>query len=103
MVVSTPNAGEPAAAPEDALIILSLRNTVLFPQTVLPITIRSELTIAGAQEAVKSRRKVGLVLQRDPTEDNPQPEGLHRVGTMASIVRYVTAGDGSHHLICQGE
>ena len=65
------------------MIILSLRNTVLFPQTVLPITIRSERTIAGAQEAVKSRRKVGLVLQRDATQDEPEPEGLNRAGLPA--------------------
>jgi len=101
--VSATDTLEAAAAPEDELIILSLRNTVLFPLTVLPITIHSERTIAGAQEAVKSRRKVGLVLQREATEEDPKADGLQRVGTMASIVRYVTAGDGTHHLICQGE
>jgi ATP-dependent Lon protease len=98
------DAPEPAqTAVDDSLIILSLRNTVLFPQTVLPVTIRSARTIAGAQEAVKTRRKVGFVLQRDAEQDEPDPDGLHRVGTMASIVRYVTAPDGTHHLICQGE
>ena len=77
---------------------------MLFPlQTVLPIAIRNERTIAAAQEAIKSQRKVGFVLQRDAEADDPALEGLHRVGTMASIVRYVTAPDGSHHLICQGE
>src|SRR5579862_4371722 len=91
------------AAADDNLLILTLRNTVLFPQTVLPITIRSERSIAAAQEAVKSQRKIGFVLQRDPDEADPQLDGLYRVGTLASIVRYVTAPDGSHHLICQGE
>ncbi|HXR20658.1 MAG TPA: endopeptidase La [Steroidobacteraceae bacterium] len=103
-VSAEPDAPEPAqTAVDDSLIILSLRNTVLFPQTVLPVTIRSARTIAGAQEAVKTRRKVGFVLQRDADQDEPDPDGLHRVGTMASIVRYVTAPDGTHHLICQGE
>jgi ATP-dependent Lon protease len=96
-------AGTGAAVPEDVLIVLPVRNTVLFPQVVLPIAIRRERTIAAAQEAVKSHRKVGLLLQRDPSEDDPAPEGLHRIGTVASIVRYVTAPDGTHHLICQGE
>jgi len=101
---ATPDAAAAtAAAAGDDLIILSLRNTVLFPQTVLPITIRSERSIAAAQEAVKTQRKVGLVLQRDPEQDDPSLDGLHRIGTLASIVRYVTAPDGSHHLICQGE
>ncbi|MGH8205243.1 MAG: endopeptidase La [Steroidobacteraceae bacterium] len=99
-------AGAPASAPaatEDVLIILPVRNTVLFPQVVLPIAIANERTVAGAQEAVKARRKVGLLLQRDANEEQPSVEGLHRVGTIASIVRYVTAPDGTHHLICQGE
>ena len=88
---------------EDALIILPVRNVVLFPQVVLPISMRRELSVAAAQEAVKSQRKVGLLLQRDPQKDDPTPEELHRVGTVASIVRYLTAADGTHHLICQGE
>jgi ATP-dependent Lon protease len=98
-----PATADSTSSTDDSLIILSLRNTVLFPQTVLPITIQSARTIAGAQEAVKSRRKVGLMLQRDGAEDEPEPEGLYPVGTVASIVRYVTAPDGSHHMICQGE
>ncbi len=102
-VPAAPPAPAAAAVQEDVLIILPVRNSVLFPQVVLPIAISRERTVAGAQEAVKSRRKVGLLLQRDSAEDDPAPEGLHRVGTIASIVRYVTAPDGTHHLICQGE
>ncbi|HTT05278.1 MAG TPA: endopeptidase La [Steroidobacteraceae bacterium] len=97
---------EPGAARsegEDVLIILPVRNSVLFPQVVLPIAISRERTVAGAQEAVKSHRRVGLLLQRDASEADPAAEGLHRIGTIASIVRYVTAADGTHHLICQGE
>lgn len=93
-----------ASAPdENLLIILPVRNTVLFPQLVLPIAISRERTVAGAQEAVKTHRRVGLLLQRDASQADPEAEGLHRVGTVASIVRYVTAADGTHHLICQGE
>jgi len=88
---------------EDALIILPVRNVVLFPQVVLPISMRRELSVAAAQEAVKSQRKIGLLLQRDAQKEDPTPEELHRVGTVASIVRYLTAADGTHHLICQGE
>ncbi len=91
------------ALTEDALIVLPVRNVVLFPQVVLPISMRRELSVAAAQEAVKSQRKVGLLLQRDPQKDDPTPDDLHRVGTVASIVRYLTAADGTHHLICQGE
>ena len=100
------NAGsEPATSPqtEDVLIILPVRNMVLFPQVVLPMAMRRERSVAAAQEAVKSGRKVGLLLQNDAEQDDPTPEDLHRIGTIATIVRYVTAADGTHHLICQGE
>ncbi len=98
---NTAAAAVPAA--EDVLIILPMRNSVLFPQVVLPIAIKRERSVAAAQEAVKSGRKVGLLLQRDPDQDDPQAGDLYPVGTMASVVRYVTAADGTHHLICQGE
>ena len=89
--------------PEDVLIILPVRNLVLFPGVVLPIAIGRERSLAAAQEAVRTQRRVGLVLQTDPAADDPGPEQLHKVGTVASIVRFVTAPDGTHHLICQGE
>ncbi len=94
---------EPRVIGDDVLIILPVRNSVLFPQVVLPIAIKRERSVAAAQEAVKAGRKVGLLLQRDPEQDDPGAEGLYPVGTMATIVRYVTAADGTHHLICQGE
>ena len=96
-------AADAAAVTEDVLIILPVRNTVLFPQVVLPIAIKRERSVAAAQEAVKAGRKVGLLLQRDPEQDDPPADALHTIGTIASIVRYVTAADGTHHLICQGE
>ena len=88
---------------EDVLLILPVRNVVLFPGVVLPITLGRDKSLAAAQEAVRSQRKVGLVLQTDPAIDDPTPEQLHKVGTIASVVRFVTAQDGTHHLICQGE
>jgi ATP-dependent Lon protease len=88
---------------EDVLIILPVSNAVLFPGVVLPVTISGKAAIAAAQEAVRTQRRVGLLLQTDPNIDEPGPDSLHRVGTSASIVRFITAQDGSHHLICQGE
>src|SRR5580704_18350708 len=88
---------------EDVLIILPVRDTVLFPGVVLPVTISGTASLAAAQEAVRTQRRVGLLLQTDPSLENATPEVLHRVGTSASIVRFITAPDGSHHLICQGE
>ncbi len=94
------------AVPEDVLIILPVRDLVLFPGVVLPISISGRRSLAAAQEAVRTQRRVGLLLQATANNESsaePEAEGLHRVGTVASIVRFVTAGDGSHHLIAQGE
>jgi ATP-dependent Lon protease len=88
---------------EDVLIILPIANAVLFPGVVLPITIAGKAALAAAQEAVRTQRRVGLLLQTDPSSEEPSAESLHRIGTSASIVRFITAADGSHHLICQGE
>ena len=52
---------------------------------------------------MRLNRSVGLVLQRDPSIDDPIPVDLHRMGTEASLLRYVTSPDGGHHAICQGE
>jgi ATP-dependent Lon protease len=89
--------------PADALIIVPVRNTVLFPGLVLPITLGRPKSIAAAQQAVRDQRQVGILLQRDAEVSEPAPLDMHRMGTLANIVRYVTGPDGSHHLICQGE
>jgi ATP-dependent Lon protease len=92
-----------ASAPEDVIIVLPVRDLVLFPGVVLPIAIQGKRALAAAQEAVRTQRRVGLLLQKDPAIEDPESEGLHQVGTAASIVRFITAADGTHHLICQGE
>jgi ATP-dependent Lon protease len=76
---------------------------VLFPGVVLPIAVSGKRALAAAQEAVRTQRRVGVLLEREAGALEPGSDGLHRVGTAASIVRFVTAADGSHHLICQGE
>jgi len=90
-------------AGEDVLIILPVSNAVLFPGVVLPVAIAGKASLAAAQEAVRTQRRVGLLLQNGSTVEDPSPDALHRVGTCASIVRFITAPDGSHHLIAQGE
>jgi ATP-dependent Lon protease len=87
--------------PEDATIILPIRNMLLFPGVVLPLTIGRPSSIAAAQEAVRSGRRVGLLLQDDPDIEQPGPEHLRRVGTIAEILRYVT-NENTHYAICRG-
>ncbi|MGC1356214.1 MAG: LON peptidase substrate-binding domain-containing protein, partial [Xanthobacteraceae bacterium] len=89
--------------PPDALIIVPVRNTVLFPGLALPITVGRAKSIAAAQQAVRDQKEVGILLQRAADIADPSPADMHRMGTIANVVRYLTAPDGSHHLICQGE
>ncbi|HEX9328588.1 MAG TPA: endopeptidase La, partial [Reyranella sp.] len=79
-----------------------VRNTVLFPEIVFPITLGRPASIAAAQQAVREQRQILIVLQREAEENDPKPDDLYRVGTVANIVRYVTTPDGNHMVICQG-
>jgi ATP-dependent Lon protease len=88
--------------PDDALIIVPVRDTVLFPGVVAPITIGRPKSIAAAQQALREQRPIGILLQRNPEADDPTPDDLYRVCTIANIVRYITAPDETHHIICQG-
>ncbi len=87
----------------ESLILIPMRDVVLFPGMAIPITIGREQSLAAAQEAVKSGRKIGLVLQKQATTDKPEGQHLHSMGTIANIVRYVTTSSGTHHLVVQGE
>ncbi|MGH8704891.1 MAG: endopeptidase La, partial [Burkholderiales bacterium] len=89
--------------PEDALILIPLRNAVLFPGVLTPLTIGRTSSVAAAQAAVKHERKVGFLLQRDPQVNDVGPNDLYRVGGAGQIVRYITPGEGAHHLVVQGE
>src|SRR6185295_5902479 len=59
-------------------------------------------SVAAAQEAVRSERKVGFLLQRDPQKNDLRPEDLYWVGTAGQVVRYITGVEGAHHLVVQG-
>jgi ATP-dependent Lon protease len=104
--VSEPSVGHGGPLPplpEDALIIVPVRSTVLFPGIMLPITIGRQRSIAAAQQAVRDQRPVGILMQRNAEMADPAPIDMHRMGTVANVARYITAPDGGHHLVCQGE
>jgi ATP-dependent Lon protease len=89
--------------PADAIAIIPVREMTLFPGVVLPVTVGRQRSIAAAQSAVREQRQVGILMQRDGEQAEPQPIDLHRIGTVANVVRYVTAPDGTHHLVVQGD
>lgn len=100
---------EPAAIaahpplPADAIIIVPVRNFVLFPDVVMPLAISRPVSVAAAQAAIQGGRPIGVLTQRDAGADQPAEADMHRMGTLANVLRYVTAPDDTHHLIVQGE
>jgi len=88
--------------PADALILLPMRNLVLFPGLVAPLAVGRPRSVVAAQEAARHQRQVGVILQRDAEDEEPGAAELYPIGTVASILRYLTGRDGSHHLVVQG-
>jgi ATP-dependent Lon protease len=88
--------------PEDAMIILPVRNAVVFPGMVVPLAIGRERSQAAVQQAIREQRPVGVLLQTKPDIDEPGPADLHWVGTTATVIRYITTPDGTHHAIVKG-
>ncbi len=90
------------ALPEQAMVLIPVRNMVLFPGVLVPISIGRESSIAAAQYAIKSGLPVGILLQKNADVEMPTANDLSDMGSVASILRYVTTPDGTHHIICQG-
>lgn len=100
--INTAQTNTDVKIPEDALIIIPVREMVLFPGAIAPIAIARPKSVAAAQQALREQRPIGIVLQRSPETEEPGPDDLYRVATIANIVRYITAPDGTHHIVCQG-
>ena len=89
--------------PADAVPIVAVREVFLFPGVVQPIALGREASIAAAQAAVRGGHKIALLAQRDPALEKPTAADLYEIGVLATVLRYVTAPDGKHHLVCQGD
>jgi len=86
----------------ETIPILSLRNTVLFPGVVLPISIGRPRSIQLIKDAYRNDKIVGTVAQKDPDMENPGFNDLHSVGTIGQIVKLLEMPDGSTTAIIQG-
>ncbi|MDO9340074.1 MAG: endopeptidase La [Bacteroidales bacterium] len=86
----------------ETIPILSLRNTVLFPGVVLPISIGRPRSIQLIKDAYRNDKIVGTVAQKDPDIENPNFQDLHSVGTIGQIVKLLEMPDGSTTAIIQG-
>jgi ATP-dependent Lon protease len=90
-------------ATPDVLAILPLRNTVLFPGVVIPITIGRDKSIKLVKDAYKGDRIIGVVSQRDVAIEDPTFEQLNTIGTVALIIKMLQMPDGSTTVIIQGK
>jgi ATP-dependent Lon protease len=87
--------------PEE-LPILPLRNTVLFPGVVIPITVGRDKSIKAVNEAYKTDKMVGVLAQKDSAVEEPQISDLVEVGTVAKIIKLIKMPDGGTTVIIQG-
>ena len=85
------------------LPVLALKNTVLFPGVVLPITVGRDASLKLVKDAYGGDRLIGVVSQRDADIENPEPGDLYRVGTAATILKLIKMPDGSVSIVIQGK
>src|SRR5512139_3549145 len=88
--------------PPDVVAIVPMRNVVLFPHVLLPITVGREKSIAAVQHASQAKVPLGIVMQRNAAADDPGRADLLDVGTLANVARVVESDDGLRHAVCQG-
>jgi ATP-dependent Lon protease len=84
------------------LPLLPLRNTVIFPQQILPLSIGRDKSVRLIEDAMRSNRLILVVAQKDGRIDDPQPEDLFRFGTVALIMKVFKMPDGTHSAMVQG-
>ena len=82
--------------------ILPLRDTILFPHAILPLAVARESSVALVHDAVRERKVIGVITQRDPAIDDPVESDLYRIGTLTHIHKMFKFPDGSLRLVVQG-
>jgi ATP-dependent Lon protease len=92
---------EPIQMPEE-LAILPLRNTVLFPGMVIPVTVGRQKSIRLVKKAYRGDRIIGVIAQKTQDKDEPTPGDLYNIGTMGYIIKMITLPDGNTTIILQG-
>ena len=88
--------------PPGALVILSLRNSVLFPYTVIPLTIGRSSSLQAVEEAVRQQVPLGVVAQRDASIEVPQAKDFYEIGTAADVLRMSSSRGRQRQVVVQG-
>lgn len=86
----------------ESLPVIALRNAVLFPDTIIPITVGREKSVKLVREVYAKNRILGAVAQKDAKLDEPRPSDLYDTGTLAKIIKIIEMPDGGITIILQG-
>jgi len=86
----------------DTLPLLPLRDIVVFPFLIVPLFVQREKSQRAIENALPNRRLIVLATQRDPEHEDPTGDDLHRVGTIAAVMRLLKTGDGRVRILVQG-
>src|SRR3954469_11441098 len=103
--VESPGVGEGIAGPEplpDSLPILPLRETVTYPDTLTPLAVGQERSIKLVNDILSGNRMLAMVASKDPENDTPGPDDLHRVGVAGTVARMMKVPDGTLRILVQG-
>lgn len=85
------------------LPILPLKNTVLFPGVVIPITVGRDRSLELVKQAYETHRTIGIITQRNKDQEDPEPADLYEIGTVAQILKLIKMPDGSKSIVIQGK
>ena len=86
----------------DVLPLLPIRDIVIYPYMMLPLFVGRDVSIRAVEEALSRDRLIFLVSQKNSAEESPAPDAIHRVGTIASIMRMIKLADGRVKILVQG-
>ena len=86
----------------DTLPVIPLREMVVFPYMVLPLFVAREASIAAIEDALAGDRLLLLVAQRDAEIEDPEPDDLYHIGTVATVMRILRMADGRMKVLVQG-
>ena len=86
----------------DVLPVMALRDAVLFPFAIIPLTVGREISVAAVNEALSGDRLLLVLTQKDPQSENPQPDELYETGCVALIMRMLKLPDGTIRILIQG-
>src|SRR6186713_3156855 len=95
-------AGERSYTVPGEVPILPLRDTVLFPNSFMPLAVARESSVKLIDDAIAGAKVIGVFTQRDPTQEEPGQEDLYPIGTLTHIHKMFKLPDGSLRLIVQG-